>query len=143
RLYNQVLANAGVTMLLVDHNVTGIDSNYVPEAIIAGGQATLLTEEGQLSMRTKVTNPANDEPTYLDQLHSSSLMQAFPATEIFTNTNYLRDNVAMAGEIVAICSKEMPELFRRGIQKDETTTSNLRTQRSVDAENVLQLTDDP
>lgn len=143
RIYNQVLAQAGVNMLLVDHNVTGIDKNYRPEDIISDSSATPIAEFGQLVMRTQVTTPKSTGQIFLDELHTDGLTRAFEYTHIQTNTEYLRANESIVAEIINISASVAPELFKRKVQTGETQTTPTTKYDEVKANNILQLKDNP
>lgn len=140
RMYNLVIANAGIDMLLVDHNQTLRDTNYQPEAIIQDGQKELLTDSKMtLSLRTR----SDKDNKYLDEIHISSLRQTFPNTNIFSNTEYLRNNEQVAGEIISICVDNMPELFIRIALPDGTTNKSFEASTLAKSSGVIQLQDDP
>lgn len=144
RMYNLILANAGVEMLLVDHNLTTRDTNYNPEKIIQNGISTELTDqEFTLSLRTRSNNDTLFKGQFLDEIHSQSLSEAFPNTPITTNTDYLRENETIVAEIIEICSEVMPELFNRQALPDGRVQRLKAPLREVSPSNFLQLRDDP
>jgi hypothetical protein len=145
RAYNLALAASGIPMLLVDHNVTGIDTNYRPEDIIQNGQSSRIARLGVVSMREMVTCPTAGTSIYLDALHGDSLARAFPGTDVITNTNYLREYDSIAGEIIKLSAEEAPGLFKRVLRKDEaiSTSSPGRAGEQAKARGALQLQDDP
>ena len=143
RLYNQVIAAVGIRMLLVDHNVTGLDTNYFPGLLIQDQSCLELAPKGQVSMRTPVVNPITGENQFLDELHKESLSKLFPDTEIITNTSYLRENESVVSDIVTVCAEEMPELFNRVIPAGDVSTIKTTRVRKIGTDEVLQLTDDP
>jgi len=143
RAYNLAFANAGVSMLLVDHNVTGVDKNYCPESIIKDGKRWPIAELGQLSFRALVTEGSNKR--YVDEFHSEGLRTAFPDTSIETNTSYLRRNESLVGEITRCAVASMPELFQRFVETDEAATSKdpITASRLAEQGKIIQLADDP
>ena len=143
RLYNQVLANAGVQMLLVDHNVTGIDKNYMPESAITDQEPLVLAEDMQVCSRTEVLDPFDGTRKYLDELHAENLSAAFPGSRVVTNTEYLRANESIAAELFNICAEAMPELFKREIETNDTVTHRIVGQPAYRASDALQLQDNP
>jgi hypothetical protein len=143
RLYNQVLANVGVQMLLVDHNVTGIDKNYMPESVITGQESLVLAEDMQVCSRTEVLDPFEGIRKYLDELHAENLSAAFPESRVVTNTEYLRSNESIAAELFNICAEAMPELFKREIETNDTVTHRIVGQPAYRASDALQLQDNP
>lgn len=142
RLYNLVLANAGIDMLQVDHNIVGKDTSYYPGMVIADQTATTLTDDGGLAMRTSVTSPVNGESVYLDELHIASTVEAFPDANIFTATSFLRDNETVSAEITNICADLFPEMFTRQVRQDDNTAIQLPAGTPVSASDILQLQDD-
>ncbi len=144
RMYNLILASAGVEMLLVDHNLTARDTNYNPEKIIQNGDSSELTDQKfTLSLRTKSSNSTLFEGQFLDEIHSRSLSEAFPNTSIITNTDYLRKNETIVAEIIDICSEVMPELFNRRALPDGTVKKLQIPVAEISPSDFLQLRDDP
>lgn len=144
RMYNLILANAGVDMLLVDHNLTTRDTNYSPEKIIQNGDSSELTDQTfTISLRTKSNSSAYFEGLFLDEIHSQSLSEAFPNTSITTNTDYLRKNEAIVAEIIAISSQIMPELFNRQALPNGTVQKLQSSIIGLSPSDLLQLRDDP
>lgn len=143
RMYNLVLAEAGVDMLLVDHNQTARDRNYLPHLVIVNDEIENLTDsQNTLSLRTR-SERTQDEGRFLDEIHTSSLGQAFFDTNVFTNTEYLRSNETIVAEIVNICSLRMPNLFNRLVLPDGTTDKRPGASDLVRTSGILQLTDNP
>lgn len=144
RMYNLILANAGVDMLLVDHNLTTRDTNYSPEKIIQNGESSELTDQiFTLSLRTRSNYGTSFEGLFLDEIHSQSLSEAFPNTQVTTNTDYLRENETIVAEIITISSQVMPELFNRQALSSGTVQKLQSPITSISPSNLLQLRDDP
>lgn len=143
RIYNQVLANAGIKMLLVDHNITGKDANYVPGSIVTQYGAEQFAPNGVLSMRTEVSCPITGTDRYIDEIHQASLATAFSDAEVLTNTVYVQSNESIVSEVIDIFSVEMPELFTRYVETDQQRTGEGTGRFKVTASNMLQLQDNP
>lgn len=144
RIYNQVLADAGIDMLLVDHNITGKDKNYVPGAIIEDGDLRSIAPSGLVSMRALVECPFQQgAQQFVDEVHVQSLQQAFPRCEVTTATEYLRRNESVTGEVIELFAREMPELFTRSLQKEGARVQGDTQGAEVSSRNIVQLQDDP
>ncbi len=142
--YNSTIADMGIPMLLVDHTITGVDSTYVPEAFIAGGNIDTVAAVGTLVSRTVIEHTGE----FLDDAHVSRTRNIFPETAMSTYTEYLRDNEQIAGEIITIAGQEFPELFKRRLLPDGSVESFRRESFGNFAEDladvgILQLADDP
>lgn len=152
RGYNLAVASMGIPMLLVDHNIVSQfphevgDRNYLPGSIVTREaiQPLKVSRVGGLALRTEVINPFSGDLEFVDQLHANRLKQAFPNTEVITNTNYLRDEETIAGEISGIALADMPELFTRAIESDGTVHKSKHGLADL-APNygILQLNDGP
>jgi len=138
RPYNQVLAVNGIPMLLVDHNVTGVDRNYFPELRIEGGVSTQIAPLGALSCKLSVDGVS------LPDTHINGILSAFPDASVFTNTDYVRQNESVSGEIIAIAAATQPDLFMRLAQSDGSVIRVNRTLADRISEiGIMQLQDDP
>ena len=152
RGYNLAVASMGIPVLLVDHNIVSQfpdeagDKNYLPGSIITRQDITPLKIErvGGLAMRTEAVNPFSGDTQFIDQLHIASLKQAFPDTSFVTNTDYVRSQETVSGEITNIALTTMPELFTRSVEADGTVHKSRRSLAPL-AQNygILQLNDDP
>lgn len=139
RPYNLALAASGINMLLVDHNMTGIDANYRPGSIVEGGEEKQIVRDGMLTCRA-VTNDGNR----LDMFHIDALQTALPKAKILTNTQSVQQAKEVVTEITEIARQIMPEAFRRVVMEDGTV-------RPVDdgadllkgGMKIMQLADDP
>lgn len=143
RAYNLAIANEKIDMMLVDHTITGKDRNYRPEAVIRDGEMTQVAEMGQLAFRTVAV--IDEQSGYLDRLHTDVLREAFPRTQITTNTEYLRHNERLTGEIVKSAANLMPELFVRIVPADEVTAiedARAAVALALDGRS-MQIADDP
>ena len=147
RGYNLAVADMGIPMLLVDHNIAAQhpeepgDKNYLPGSIVTreAVQPLPIQTVGTLSLQTTVEGGA-----FLDLLHIDGLQQVFPNTRIFTNTEYLREEEALAANIVAVAKEHRPDLFTRTVESD----GKIRHAASsfadlIDSYGILQLNDDP
>jgi hypothetical protein len=162
RLYNQVLANAGIQMLLVDNNITGVDTNYMPESIIKAQTPVRIAEDGQMTMRTLVEDPGTGQTRFLDELHSQALSQAFPKTEITLVTDYLRENETVSAAVIQVAIDNEAEicramnrkpndrigfksgrLFSRELPHGGTKTNRLLAGTEIKTADILALKDDP
>lgn len=154
--YNMTIASLGIPMLLVDHTVTGrldpelkgADRNYFPEAINTQGGNTIVAPAGRLACRSQVQNvPAGLESLnatgWLDDLHVTGLRAAVPDAEVVTNTNYLRQNEKVAGEIIDLAAREMPGLFTRIVDADGRPVKVSGAAYMIRRAGVLPLNDDP
>lgn len=142
RNYNLALAASGIDMLLVDHTITAVDKNYMPEALVSDGQKFVIAPDGQVTCRTKA------KEKYLDELHLSSLTSVYGQTKIETNTTYLRIaelELGIVDETVRLCAKLYPELFERVVDKGSACTrfDNREASRLALSGQTLQLTSDP
>jgi hypothetical protein len=150
RAYNLAIAELGIPMLLVDHNIVvqtpdqAGDKNYLPGSIVTREsiEPLELSTIGGLALKTEVQ--FNGTPKqHVDELHVASLKAAFPDTEIFTNTEYLRNNESVVGEIIPISLDLRPDLFKRIAEDDGTVRQNDGAAKLVQTYGVLQLNDDP
>lgn len=135
--YNLTLADAGIPMLLVDHNVTGVDKNYFPEQVLTQTSETVVADAGRLSCRALATNGQ-----FLDELHIDGIRTALPQATVFSNSEYLRRNETVAGEITALAVQNFPAGFTRLALPDGSTQENANAAELVARLGVLQLTDD-
>lgn len=147
RGYNLAVASLGIPMLLVDHNVASQspeeygDRNYLPGSIVTRERLTPLPlrQAGGLALQTEI-----EGGPYVDQLHTDTLRAAFPDTPVTTNTDYVRSEESVAGEIVALALAEQPGLFGRVVESDgkvrkaPDSFANLAPHYGI-----LQLKDDP
>lgn len=136
--YNLTLADAGIPLLLVDHNVTGADKNYFPEVVLTQSGETRVAEDGTVTSRTPV-----GDGQFLDELHVAGISKALPNATIITNTEYLRQNEAVAGEIAGLAAQYFPEEFNRIVQPDGTTQQVDSAVDMLDRLGIMQLNDDP
>ncbi|MFZ1250006.1 MAG: hypothetical protein WAR37_00955 [Candidatus Microsaccharimonas sp.] len=135
--YNLTLAASGIRMLLVDHNVTGVDKNYFPEKQLSQGSIVELADDGLVVSRAVTSNG------FLDEVHINAIKQALPEANVFTNTEYLQTNAAIASEITALALAYKPELFERIVKADGTTAQVPNGADLVDKFGVLQLANNP
>ncbi len=158
RGYNLTIANMGIPLLLVDHNIViqkpedregqykQGDANYLPGSIVTREKITPLkvSHLGDLSLRTEVIAPTSGDMCFLDTLHAQSVRDAFPATSVVTNTEYLRSQESLAGEAITIALSSNPELFKRVIEADGTIRKTEGSYAQLfDQYGILQLNDDP
>lgn len=109
RPYNMVLANAGIPLLCVDHTITGIDRNYLPESVVKAGQRDIIAPSEQLVCASRVA--ASLQP--LSEFHLGNLADAVPGANTFTNSQYLMSNYELTEEITTLAAEAMPGLFHR------------------------------
>jgi hypothetical protein len=134
--YNLTLAEAGIPLLLVDHNQTGRDTNYFPELVMSRAAEEQIAPLGKIVCRTAV-----DDGQYLDQVHVSGIVSALPGADVVTNTEYVRQNVDIAEATVAAAEVLVPDLFNR-ITTDDGIMQRISNGRFAGAE-IMQLADDP
>lgn len=135
--YNLTLAASGIRMLLVDHNVTGVDKNYFPEKQLSQGSSVELASDGLVVSRVPTSTG------FLDEQHIGAMRQALPEATFFTNTEYLQTNDSVASEITALALTYKPELFERIVKADGTTAQVANGAELVDTLGILQLASDP
>ncbi|MCA9325179.1 hypothetical protein KDA23_03910 [Candidatus Saccharibacteria bacterium] len=139
--YNLTIAQLGLPLLLVDHNVTGVDKNYFPELTMEQtGNTTVASEAGKLVCRA-TTDRVDD--AWLDEFHIANLKRAIPEADVFTNTEYVRQHETIVGDVISVAAAAMPELFKRIVQPDGRTQQVLGAADMVRAFGVMQLADDP
>lgn len=137
--YNLTIAEAGIPVLSVDHTVTGIDTNYFPENVMNQSGTKMVAPLGRIVSRATTFDGGQ-----LDQLHLDSARLAVPGSQVFTNTEYLRANEAVANEIVSIALDVSPHLFVRVATPDgRTDNKRLRVDTLVDSVGIMQLNDNP
>ncbi|HVX23889.1 MAG TPA: hypothetical protein VG992_00905 [Candidatus Saccharimonadales bacterium] len=153
--YNLSLAAAGIPMLLVDHNLTGkldpdmkgVDRSYFPEAVKTQAGNQLIAAPGRLACRALVEQPVSLGITtagpFVDQLHIAAIRHAIPKADIVTNTEYLRRNEAVAGEIIRLATEVLPRSFGRMVSEDGSVATTFNAAASAQVSGVLQLSDDP
>lgn len=146
--YNLSLADAGIPILSVDHNVTGIDSNYMPEVVARQTRQRTVAAIGRLVCRSVVSCECvrNDQQAprqFLDDLHIGAVRKAVPNAAIMTNTEYLRANESVVQEIVSLALKEFPCVFTRTSQPDGSTKKEPNAASLVNTLGIMQLNDDP
>lgn len=151
RGYNLALAEAGLPMMLVDHTIVAQtpddsgDRNYLPGSIVReSGIEPLPVEVGGLALRTEIRKPEMQETQFIDEFHVANLQQAFPDTNIVTNTEYLRNEETISQETIAVAAALTPELFRRLVEADGTMRETDSSFAGLlDTYGTLQLNDDP
>lgn len=154
RAYNLAIAELGIPMLLVDHTIVAQnpdqpgDKNYLPGSIVTRERIRplSLSEIGQLALRTEVTDPDNlhsHDTRYVDELHAASLRSAFPGTDFFTNTEYLRANESVAQDVIGVMLDTRPDLFSRVVESDGTLRTSDCASQLVPIYGILQLNDCP
>lgn len=148
RGYNLTLADAGIPFMLVDHNIVtdnpnnGGDRNYLPGAVVT--KETLrplpVSQLGGLSLKTTV------EDEFVDTFHIRHMREAFPDTEIVTNTDYVRAEEAVSSLIVNTALATQPESFTRVVEADGTirkAEEGSSFANLAPTYGILQLNDDP
>lgn len=136
--YNLTIADASIPILSVDHTITGVDTNYFPEQELSRVQSAVIAPLGTLVCRT-----VSDDGRYLDERHIDAVRGAVPSADVYTNTEYLRRNEAVAGEIVNMAVREFPGVFTRLALADGTTRKDASAASRVADLGILQLTDEP
>ncbi len=154
RAYNLSVASLGIPMLLVDHNVIAQfpgdngDNNYLPGSVVTRNEIMPLkvSRVGGLALQTEMIDAQGQKATVAD-FHADGLRAAFPNTPIFTNTDYLRQNENIAGEVVSIIAQFMPELLRGVVEADGNVRRLPKNSHGyaslLPTHGVLQLNDDP
>lgn len=137
RPYNLTLVDAGIPMLLVDHNVTGKDKNYFPGMVLSQDTATQIAADGLVSCRARTTTGS-----FVDEFHIAAISKAFPNSNVFTNTEYLQKNEGIAAEIVNLAVDYFPNEFKRLVLADGTTMVVNDASEYVKKLGVMQLCDD-
>lgn len=135
--YNLSLAAAGIPLLLVDHNVTGVDKNYFPELLLSQDGETRIADDGVVTSRVQTVGGS-----FLDEVHINGIIEALPGTDVFTNSEYLRRNERIAGEITKIALQNLAPYFERIVQSDGTTQKMNNAAGLVGSLEVLQLSND-
>ncbi|MCA9313801.1 hypothetical protein KDA08_05835 [Candidatus Saccharibacteria bacterium] len=156
RGYNLAIAQMEIPLLLVDHNkviqtpsdrdlIAGGDANYLAGSIVTREKVMPLkvSQLGGLSLRTEVTHPETGGLQFVDELHVSAIKEVFPATSVVTDTEYLRSQIDLAGEAVAIALQNYPELFKRVVEADGTVRTTTQAPMLYEKYGILQLNDDP
>jgi hypothetical protein len=147
RGYNLAVASVGIPMLLVDHNIATQtpdepgDRNYLPGSIVTreGLSPLALSSYGGIALQTQV-----EGGQYLDVLHMDALRSAFPATNMFTNTQYVRNNESIAGQVAAVALERAPQLFSRVVESDGKVRKAADSFAGlVESYGLLQLNDNP
>jgi hypothetical protein len=137
RPYNLGLASMGVTMQLLDTNVTGIDRTYIPEKKISiSGSKTLHDRIGSVVMRAET----NGE--FLDDYHTKSISDAFPETPVYTFTDYFRKNKTIVEKIIEAGFVIKPDMFKRSLG-DGAVQATQHTESPDSIPNIIQLSDNP
>ena len=135
--YNLTLADAGIPMLLVDHNQTGKDSNYYPDLVMNREGSTQIAPMGRIVCRTTIDGSGQ----FLDELHIAAIERALPDSVVFTNTSNVRDNTDIAEAAMDIGLQYRPEMFGRVSTADGVMQRvDFETVQGVD---IMQLADDP
>ncbi len=139
RPYNLALAASGINMLLVDHNMTGVDANYRPGSVVMGGEEKQVARLGVLTCRAE----ANDG-NRLDDFHIDALRSALPDAKIVTNTESIQQAKEVVAEIAEITKQIMPEAFRRVALEDGRVITVDDGAKLLDGGmEIMQLSDDP
>lgn len=136
--YNLALADAGIPILSVDHTITGVDTNYFPEQIQTQAERQTIAPLGRLVCRTR-----SQDGRYLDDLHIAAVNTATPGANVYTNTAYLQAYQDVAGEIVGIAARNVPEVFNRLALPDGTTSKQANAGSMIGRFGVMQLSDEP
>lgn len=140
--YNLTLAAAGIPILCVDHTITDVDTNYFPETVIREGEAARIAAGGLVVCRAKVQDASQDNDRFVDEFHLGRVRQAIPQAKVFTNSEYLRANETMTGEIVRAALATSPHLFERLVLSDGRTQKEPGAARMVPVLGIMQLNDD-
>jgi hypothetical protein len=146
--YNLAIAQAGLPMLLVDHTITGrldpdmkgVDRNYFPEGVVSAAGNRIIADAGSLVCRTATRL---DTSVFVDEFHTAAIQAVIPEADLVTNTNYLRANESVAGEIVCLAAKIAPGLFQRVAESDGSVSRRDRAADLISRLGVMQLNDDP
>lgn len=149
--YNLTLANVGIPILSIDHTITGIDRNYRPEQIRRQTGDLPIADVGTLVCRTQVERLppditqllADQTPRFLDQAHIEATRRILTNVTVFTNTDYLRHNERIVGELVTLAAREFPACFSRLALPDGTATKQPGVADKVKQYGIMQLNDDP
>ncbi len=147
--YNLAIIEAGIPLLCVDHTITGIDKNYRPENIEAGGEAARIAPMGKLVCRAGIDQLPEElvgicnGSAFVDQAHITSSRAIMGTEAIFSNTEYLRANESVVQEIVRMALAEFPQLFERIATSDGKALKLSRVSELVDGLGIMQLNDDP
>ena len=137
RPYNLTLVDAGIPMLLVDHNITGKDKNYFPGMVLSQDTVTQIAADGLISCRARTVTGK-----FVDEVHVAAISEAFPNSTVFTNTEYLQKNKAVAAEIVNLAVTYFPKEFKRLVLADGTTLAVNDASEYVKKIGIMQLSDD-
>lgn len=147
--YNLTLADAGIPMVVVDHNITGIDKNYRPESIIDQTQERKIADVGRLTLRASVEPISNQELSvvndnrFLDEVHLNAIRKILPNARLVSNTEYFRQNFDIAAEITNIVLAAKPEVFDRKVFSDGSISEKQPLANEVKTKGLMQLNDDP
>lgn len=149
--YNLTLASVGIPILCVDHNVTGIDKNYFPEEVRLRDEYIRIASLGSIVCRTLVeSNPSNgvgklmNGSTFVDEAHLAALRKIIPETDAVSNTEYLRRNEQIAGEIILLAQELFPNEFNRMVLPDGTVKKTAGSfVDSISTLGIMQLCDNP
>lgn len=137
--YNLALAAAGIEVLSVDHNITGVDSTYVPEAVLRDGQSTTIARSGVVVCKATLDSASD---TYLDDYHIGAVNELLPSATLTTNSAYLKMAEAVTSEIVDLTLLSHPHLYNRIVNSDGSTARDNQAARLVAVYGIMQLQDD-
>ncbi len=139
-MYNCVLANAGIPLMLHDRTVPQQDKNYHPGLHIQDGVATPLIDPSnmhRLSTHIPVATPPalSSYPfrkgTLLNDAHLASAREAFPHTAVTTTSEYYTRNEATVMTVVrALAAAEFGDWQRR-VSSDGTIHEALQDPQSA------------
>lgn len=147
--YNLTIADSGIPMVVVDHNITGVDKNYRPESIINQTAEQPIASVGQLTLRAVAGSMPEqvlamvNGGRFLDEVHLSAIRTILPNARLVSNTEYFRQNSAIAEEIVGIVLASKPEIFDRKICSDGSISDRQPFADQVTSKGLMQLNDDP
>lgn len=136
--YNLTIAESGIPVLAVDHNVTGVDRNYFPESVNTHSGSTLIAATGKISCRAVALGGQ-----FVDELQLDSVRKAVPSAAVFTNTDYVRANAAVVSEVVDLLLAEAPRYFDRLVMPNGSTARRPDAARLLGSYGIMQLQEDP
>ncbi len=141
--YNMTLASLGIPILSVDHTITGVDKNYFPELIFTRDTSTLAAYTGRLVCKTMTLNENRVETgQYLDEVQINAAREILGTEQIFTNTQYIRDNESIAGDIIGITMRACPQLYQRVVDPAGYVQKG-SFEKLIQGFGIMQLADDP
>ncbi len=124
---NLACAALGIPMKVVDSTKGCLDRNFHPHCMIVNGTRTQIAEENALTSHTKVTRVHEHTAdrfkigASVSETHMGALREAFPALELETVNEYLKENRDRVLELLEVLTQHDRSIWMRYVREDGLT----------------------